>query len=793
MRKLWIIIFALAAMLPVGVKAVVVNNSGSTGADSMSFPFHALDSAGDLIATASGDSVFLRVWYPSGALAFEDSLAYNGAKITAETQHGISTYTWTEAVATIDGTPRDGVYAWEILVHDLTGAALWTPHKGHFQLYQAHDYNVWADFMIDSLQAALDSTQASMARLINTQDTVQGTKDLLDAGLTVTVGTNNDKTGYEADVTAISGDPGAADNFETMLDGTGGSALSLGQLAIRATNPDTAFLIVASDDAPGFYVQGPATTRHAVEFHGVASSGGALALYGSPSGSGAGLFIKAQSGNAAAIQAEGFGTGAGIRATGGLTGPGFECNGGGTSGHGAIVTGQNGNSNGLYLQGSGTGNGLLSYGGVTAGRGAYFLGGTGGQGIRIQGDANRGLSCEGGTNNPGIYVSGDGAGHGIDVVAGATANGINIAGGATSGNGIDVRAVGSGIGFYVLGTGIGNIGISAQCNDASGAGFFAGASGANGSGFFATGTDQGIKGFSSSGSGISGISVTGNGIKGASTSGNDISGYIADPVVPADTTETGKKIALMPDHWSAPDSAAYQGATGTLDTNQIKTCANNNPAIFYGPTSSGSGANSWTIHVIDTTAGAGSPVAVSGAKIAIYDMAESLEGQLISGSSGYATFTVALDSFAVVVAKSGTFLVQSDPNDTITVAINGQTDTVWVTFNAATLPTVGNPDMATLFVHYYQAGTPTRGARLKASNDNIVYDTANGIVMGPIYDSDPTDSTGLASVVVPKSYIFSDSTKAGYHLELQYRGRVVKQWIDYWVIDQDTIRLTVSE
>jgi len=779
MKKLWTIIFVLVGLLPVGAQAVVVNNSGSTGADSISFPFWVIDSV-NLAPLASGDSVFLRVWYPSGALAFEDSLAYNGAKITAETQHGISTYTWKEAVATIDGTPRDGVYSWTLLVHDKTSADLWTPHKGHFQLYQAHDYNVWATRLIDSLQAALDSAQASMARLINTQDTVQGTKDLLDAGLTVTVGTNNDKTGYEVDVTAISGDLGAANNLETMLDGTGGSALSLGQLAIRAANPDTALLIVASDNAPGFYVQGPATTRHAVEFHGVAPSAAAFALYGSPSGSGAGLFIKAQAGNTAAIQAEGFGVGAGIRATGGLTGPGVEFNGGGTSGHGAIVTGQNGNSHGLYLQGSGTGNGLLSIGGVTAGRGAYFLGGTNGQGMRIQGDANRGLSCEGGTNNPGIYVSGDGTGAGVYIIGGATGHGISTSGGA-SGPGSGIYATGtndgSGIHAYSSGTGSGN-GILGQASSTGG---------------------DGIYGWSANRVGINAVagpsSTTAAMAADHQGSNADFGlGVTHDPIqevfwnVAFGTAFTG---GSMGDSLGNP--TYVQGAAGTLDTNQIKTCANNNPAIFYGPTSSGSGANSWTIHVIDTTAGAGSPVAVSGAKIAIYDMAESLEGQLISGSSGYATFTVALDSFAVVVAKSGTFLVQSDPNDTITVAINGQTDTVWVTFNAATLPTVGNPDMATLFVHYYQAGTPTRGARLKASNDNIVYDTANGIVMGPIYDSDPTDSTGLASVVVPKSYIFSDSTKAGYHLELQYRGRVVKQWIDYWVIDQDTIRLTVSE
>jgi len=212
MKKL-LILLAVLILLPIGVRAVVVNNSGSLGADSISFPFYVLDSAGNMIATASGDSVFLRVWYPSGALAFEDSLAYDGAKITAETQHGVTTYSWKEEVAAIDGTPRDGVYAWQILVHDLTSAALWTPHSGHFQLYQTYDYDTWADRLIDSLQAALDSTQAIMTDLTIVKDTTQGSKDLLDAGLTVSLTTAEraaiedsiyaQRADYKSDVSAL--------------------------------------------------------------------------------------------------------------------------------------------------------------------------------------------------------------------------------------------------------------------------------------------------------------------------------------------------------------------------------------------------------------------------------------------------------------------------------------------------------------------------------------------------------------------------------------------------------------
>jgi hypothetical protein len=46
-----------------------------------------------------------------------------------------------------------------VVAKDITGAALTTPHRGFFQLYQTYDYNTWADFLNDSLQANLDSLQ----------------------------------------------------------------------------------------------------------------------------------------------------------------------------------------------------------------------------------------------------------------------------------------------------------------------------------------------------------------------------------------------------------------------------------------------------------------------------------------------------------------------------------------------------------------------------------------------------------------------------------------------------------
>ena len=119
----------------------IVNNTGTTPADSISIPYFALDSAGNSVALTTNDSVFFNVYYPSGALAYRDSLAYNGTKVTSQTFSDYTQYTWKEAIADIDGTPVNGVYSYHLVVNDQTGAALATHHTGTFQLITETDFH----------------------------------------------------------------------------------------------------------------------------------------------------------------------------------------------------------------------------------------------------------------------------------------------------------------------------------------------------------------------------------------------------------------------------------------------------------------------------------------------------------------------------------------------------------------------------------------------------------------------------------------------------------------------------
>lgn len=124
--------------------------------------------------------------------------------------------------------------------------------------------------------------------------------------------------GLPADVTLISGDATAADNFETMLDGTGGKTLSLGKLAISATTgiavdistSDVAHAIMissASNQATIMIQQtglgGDAININTSGEDGVRISGGgdgnAVTLLGN---SGAGVYVLANGGPGMVIQ-----------------------------------------------------------------------------------------------------------------------------------------------------------------------------------------------------------------------------------------------------------------------------------------------------------------------------------------------------------------------------------------------------------------------------------------------------------------------------------------------------------
>ncbi|KAA3634868.1 MAG: hypothetical protein DWP97_06130 [Calditrichaeota bacterium] len=132
----------------------IVNNSGTSGTDSLSFQFYLLDSIGNNISLASSDSIGLVVFYPNGDEAYALTILGNNGNITETTLSNIgSFYVYADAVANFDGSSAsDGVYKWLMIVNDIS-LGLHTSHSGEFQLYQNSDFNTRLDYLNASISS----------------------------------------------------------------------------------------------------------------------------------------------------------------------------------------------------------------------------------------------------------------------------------------------------------------------------------------------------------------------------------------------------------------------------------------------------------------------------------------------------------------------------------------------------------------------------------------------------------------------------------------------------------------
>jgi len=230
MKKLFIVLAMLFCVA--NVSADYLGIVSRTTEDSLAIPFVLLDSIGNPASLASGDSVYIQITAPSGGVVYRDSMAYNDASIdnnTWEDFAGGQIYTYTEVVATLDGSSTtEGIYTVKIWANDLTSADLVTPTTHTFQLV-----NTALTTVLDSLITALADasigdkvwTDASTRSITGASTNAfsatnySGVTSLWNEGKTgysltqsfptnfadmaitlttgqVTVGTNNDKSGY---------------------------------------------------------------------------------------------------------------------------------------------------------------------------------------------------------------------------------------------------------------------------------------------------------------------------------------------------------------------------------------------------------------------------------------------------------------------------------------------------------------------------------------------------------------------------------------------------------------------
>lgn len=256
----------------------------------------------------------------------------------------------------------------------------------------------------------------------------------------------------------ISGDQAAADNFETMLDGTGGQVFSLKQLNI-VNSTGTAFIasstgsngrgmdVSGNGTGEGARVTGGSNNATAMFFNGSNGTGGQVAIGEADDGiliqgvQGHGInTVGGISNGSCGIRASSIATttagwgarfigslgGGGIRTEGGVgasdVGPGFEARGGVSGGEGMILRSLFAGADGLKAIAEGVGNGS----------GANFFGGSSnGPGMRIEG---------GGGNATGLVIQAKGIESGARLVGGAGSPGHALSL-ETVGNGNAIRAL----------------------------------------------------------------------------------------------------------------------------------------------------------------------------------------------------------------------------------------------------------------------------------------------------------------------------------------------------------------
>lgn len=123
---------------------------------------------------------------------------------------------------------------------------------------------------------------------------------------------------------------------------------------------------------------------------------------------------------------------------------------------------------------------------------------------------------------------------------------------------------------------------------------------------------------------------------------------------------------------------------------------------------------------------------------------------------------------------------------------------VWMmrdmTGSGGTIPAATSP-MIAVWIQYNKNGTPVKGARFVVVNRAVGTDTTTTAIIGPVTPPAAfTDVNGVASVQVPRSYVWNDSTKGGsYNIQLWYAGQLVKQWDQVFLPDSADTHIVVSD
>ncbi|MCK5125662.1 MAG: carboxypeptidase regulatory-like domain-containing protein [candidate division Zixibacteria bacterium] len=266
-----IIFFAiLLILMPFSLGRAQIVSNGTSSEDSIAVSVFLTDSLGNPLLQAP-DSFSVAVIGPSGDSVFAQSGTQSTSGFPIDSFLTAITgwnYTFGEAIQNIDGTGRSGSYELRFCAKKNSPQFI-NCYVTRFQITESHlsaQLEMISE-ILDSMTVALDSINLRIP---------------------------------DVNLYRVSGDLNAADNLESMLDGTGGSQLTLSRLKINGTNGDSASI-------------------------NVLNSSGTAVVFESSGGNGSGLL------------ALGDGSGEGIKGEGGVIGGGHGIQGVGGIGGGDIA------------------------------------------------------------------------------------------------------------------------------------------------------------------------------------------------------------------------------------------------------------------------------------------------------------------------------------------------------------------------------------------------------------------------------------------------------------------------
>lgn len=693
-------ILFLFLLLPFGMARSQIVSNGNSSEDSIAVSIFLTDSLGNPSFT-SADSFYVSVMGPSGdsIVAYEGEAATTGLHIDS-TYSGLTgwNYIYTERIAVIDGGGRPGVYELRFCAKD-TNPVYVNCVTRPFQLVT----NPFAD-QLAGISELLDSMIVALDTLNNRPVTTIAA---------VTVDSIHNRR-PDVNTASLSGDIQAADNLETMLDGTGGEILALGGLSIEGARGDSGVFRVTN------------STGTAVYFESTGGNGSGLHAIGTGNGEG----IKAVGGM--------LGGGNGIQATGGIGGADFS---GDVTGslygqmygdvHG-VATPTDTNSSGVLIARTGD---SLAFQGEASGLSKAQIADTlikAGMVRYNQPDSIlylRGLHVVG--TQPGdtaLIAVGNGSGHGGYFGSSGTGHGGFFRGGLTSGHGL-IGWTTDGHGMALYGSKE-KAGLYCEATDSGAGAYFLGGDAVNGSdsgpgmrirgrvddGLYVSAGSQnnkhGIQIDGGTGAGGDGVRILGNG-----TGGDGISISSAD----GESIDFGTRDELARSMWGY-----------TIDTAWASGSFGDSAKSWSAPSPFGSGIYPVSVSVLDST----SLQPVPQARLTVLNTAGNvvLAGGL-SDENGRRTFNLDAGTYRVTGFSPGYVLGAID-----TLPVGGATsDTLYGYRFDPGQP--ASPELCRVYGFLYGIdGQPVEGAIVTFALQSGAQ--LNSMIISPYKKSASTDSTG---------------------------------------------------